>query len=96
MKPEEALSKKRNEIIQIAAKYGAGNLRVFGSVARGESDDRSDIDILVDMQPDKSLLDLAGLLIELRKALGVKVDVFTESSLKPRIRERALKESVPL
>lgn len=96
MKQKEALAKKREEIIEIATKHGAGNVRIFGSVARGESDDKSDIDILVDMDANRSLLDLAGLLVELRKTLGLKVDVFTPSGLKPRIRKRVLRESIPL
>jgi predicted nucleotidyltransferase len=87
------IGKKRIEIRTIAAKHGARNIRVFGSVARGESRPDSDVDFLVDMTPGRTLLDLGGLLMELRDLLGVNVDVVTEDGLKPRIRERVLKEA---
>lgn len=87
---------KREEILRIAAKHGARNVRIFGSVARGEADEESDIDFLVEMEPGRSLLDRAGLLVELEELLGRKVDVATENVLKPRIRERVLREAVPL
>jgi uncharacterized protein len=90
------LREKREEIINIARQHGAGNIRIFGSVARGEADEKSDLDLLVDMEPDRSLLDLGGLWHDLNDRLGITVDVFTESSLKGRIRERAVKEAVPL
>lgn len=92
----KALKEKREEILRIARRHGADNVRVFGSVARGEADLESDIDILVDMEPGRSLLDLGGLWSDLNSLLGTKVDVFTENSLKSRVRERALKEAVPL
>ena len=90
------LKDKREAILQIAAKRGARNVRVFGSVARGEADDQSDIDFLVDMEPGRSLLDLGGLLMDLQDLLGRNVDVVTERGLKPRIRERVLHEAVAL
>ena len=71
-------------------------MRIFGSVARGESDSESDIDFLVNMEPGRSLLDLCGLLIDLEELLGRKVDVVTEKGLRDRIRERVLKEAVAL
>jgi len=92
----ELLRDKREAILQIAAKHGARNVRVFGSVARGEADDQSDIDFLVDMEPGRSLLDLGGLLMDLQDLLGQNVDVVTERGLKPRIRERVLHEAVAL
>jgi len=92
----ELLKDKREAILQIAAKHGARNVRVFGSVARGEADDQSDIDFLVDMEPGRSLLDLGGLLMDLHDLLGRNVDVVTERGLKPRIRERVLHEAVAL
>jgi predicted nucleotidyltransferase len=92
----ELLKDKREAILQIAAKHGARNVRVFGSVARGEADDQSDIDFLVDMEPGRSLLDLGGLLMDLQDLLGRNVDVVTERGLKPRIRERVLHEAVAL
>jgi uncharacterized protein len=87
---------KRNQVLRIAAKYGARHLRVFGSSARGEADDASDIDFLVELEPGRSLLDLGGLQFELQSLLGRPVDVLTERALKPRIRERVLREAVPV
>lgn len=84
---------KKGEILRIAAKHGARNVRVFGSVARGEARPDSDVDFLVDMQPGRTLLDLGGLLMDLRDLLGLSVDVVTEQGLKPRIRQRILKEA---
>ena len=93
---EEHLKEKREAILRIAAKHGARNVRVFGSVARGEADDRSDIDILVEMEKGRSLLDLAGLWRELNELLDIRVDVVTEKGLRDSIREQILKEAVPL
>jgi predicted nucleotidyltransferase len=90
------LKQKREEILKIAVKYGARNVRIFGSVARGEADAGSDIDILVDMEPGRSIFDMGGLLMDLRDLLGREVDIVTEKGLKPRIRARVLKEAVPL
>jgi uncharacterized protein len=87
---------KREEILQIAAKHGARTVRVFGSVARGEADAASDLDLLVEMEPGRSLLDLGGLLMELQDLLGCRVDVVTERGLRERIRDRVLKEAVAL
>ncbi len=92
----EILKGKREEILRLAAEHGAQNVRIFGSVVRREADDRSDIDILVDMEPGRSLFDMGGLLMDLRDLLGCEVDVVTERGLKPRIRARVLKEAVPL
>jgi uncharacterized protein len=93
---DELLQAKRADILQTARKYGAYNVRVFGSVARGEADEKSDIDLLVDMEKGRSLLDLGGLLMDLRDLLGRDVDVVTEKGLRERIRERVLKEAVAL
>ena len=93
---EALLKAKRDEILQVCAKYGARNVRVFGSVARGEADAQSDIDLLVEFEPNRSLLDHAGLWVELQELLGVKVDVVSERGLKPRIRQRVLQEAIPL
>jgi predicted nucleotidyltransferase len=93
---EELLKEKREAILRIAAKHGARNIRVFGSVARGEADDRSDVDILVEMEKGRSLLDLAGLWRELNELLGLRVDVVTDKGLRDSIREQVLKEAVPL
>lgn len=90
------LQNRRNEILRLAAAYGARNIRVFGSVARGDARPDSDIDFLVDMEPGRSLFDLGGLLVALQAALGVEVDVVTEKGLRPRIREQVLREAMPL
>jgi len=93
---DELLRTKREDILRIAAKYGASNVRVFGSVARGEADSESDIDLLVNMEPGRSLFDMGGLLVDLEDLLGCNVDVVTEDSLRDRIRDRVLKEAVAL
>ncbi len=93
---EELIQTKREDILHTATKYGAFNVRIFGSVARGEADAESDIDLLVDMEPSRSLFDLGGLLTDLEDLLGCNVDVVTEDSLRARIKERVLKEAVAL
>jgi uncharacterized protein len=92
----ERLRTKREEILGMAAKHGAYNVRVFGSVARGEADSESDVDFLVEVELGRSLLDLGGLLMELQELLGCQVDIVTEKGLRQRIRERVLNEAVPL
>jgi predicted nucleotidyltransferase len=96
MSLNELLQAKREDILRTAAKYGAYNVRVFGSVARGEADEKSDIDLLVDIEPNRSLFDLGGLWTDLQDLLGHNVDVVPEDCLRARIRERVLKEAVPL
>ncbi len=93
---KDTLKKKREDILRVAARHGASNIRIFGSVVRGESDEKSDLDLLVTMEPGRSLLDHAALWLELQELLGCKVDVVSEKGLKPRIRDRVLKEAVPL
>ncbi|MGA3326459.1 MAG: nucleotidyltransferase family protein [Terriglobia bacterium] len=90
------LKERREEILRVATKYGARNVRVFGSVARGDADAVSDIDFLVEMEPERSLLDLGGLQVELETVMGCHVDVVTEKGLKTRIRGRVLAEAVPV
>lgn len=90
------LEQKRELVLETAANYGAYDVRVFGSVARGEADGASDIDLLVKLEPGRSLMDLGGLLYDLRNLLGIEVDVVTEKGLRPRIREQVLREAVPL
>lgn len=96
MHPVDVLKARRADILHICAKYGASNVRVFGSVARGDAGEGSDIDLLVDLEPGRSLMDLGGLWHELNEALGVKVDVFTVNSLREGVRERVLREAKPL
>jgi uncharacterized protein len=84
------------EINRIAAAHGAGNVRVFGSVSRGEAGSDSDLDLLVDMSEGRSLFDLVALSDELEDTLGVDVDVVTERSLSAYLRDRILAEAVAL
>ena len=92
----ELLESKREEILRIAAQHGATNVRVFGSVVRGEAGPNSDVDFLVDAGPGRSAFFPAGLLCDLEDALGCKVDVLTENGLHWYIRDRVLKEARPL
>lgn len=87
---------KRVEILDICRRNGASIVRIFGSVARGEAGDSSDVDFLVELEPDRSLLDHIGLQQELEDLLGVKVDVVTGRGLHPLIRDDVLAEAVPL
>jgi hypothetical protein len=96
MSVREVLAGRRDDILRIAARHGAKNVRVFGSVARGEDDERSDVDFLVELEPGRSLLDLGGLLMELQELLGRRVDVVTDKGLRSRIRQRVLNEAVPV
>jgi predicted nucleotidyltransferase len=86
MKRPDLIIQKRTDILRLASRHGA----------RGEADALSDIDILVDLEPGRSLLDLGGLLMDLQELLGCPVDVVTEKGLRPRIRERVLREAVSL
>ncbi len=90
----QLLRQKREEILRLAAKHGASDVRIFGSVARGEAHDGSDIDFLVEMEEGRSLFDRARLLVDLEELLGHPVDVATVRVLKPRIRDRVLEEAV--
>jgi predicted nucleotidyltransferase len=96
MRINELLKAKREEILRIAAKHGARNVRVFGSVARGEAGPDSDVDILVELEEGRSLFDLGGLLMDLQDRLGCEVNVVTDNGLRARIRERVLREAVHL
>jgi len=89
-------AERREEILRLAARHGAHNLRVFGSVARGEANESSDLDLLVAWEPGRSLLDHAGLVQDLRQLLGVKVHVGTEKSLHWYVRDRILREATDL
>lgn len=90
------IDSNRQAIRDLASRHGARNVRVFGSVARGNDDAHSDIDLLVDMEPGRSLLDLGGLVMDLRELLRSDVDVVTENGLRPAMRERVLREARPL
>ena len=90
------LKAQRPAILQLAAQYGASNVRVFGSVARGEDGPERDIDLLVALADDRSLLDLVGLWQDLEDLLEHKVDVVTDGGLNERMREHVLREAVAL
>jgi predicted nucleotidyltransferase len=92
----QKLGERRTEILRLAERYRTDRVRVFGSVARGDNTDRSDVDFLVTPRPGCSLFDLGGLLEDLQDLLGCRVDLVTEDGLKPRLRERVLREAVPL
>ena len=96
MRIHDLLTARRDDVLRIAARHGARNVRVFGSVARGEDDESSDIDLLVELEPGRSLLDHAALWLDLQELLGVKVDVVSDRGLKPRIKDRVLAEAVTL
>jgi uncharacterized protein len=89
-------AERREEILRLAARHGAHNLRVFGSVARGEANESSDLDLLVAWEPGRSLLDHAGLVQDLQQLLGIKVHVGTEKSLHWYVRDRILREATVL
>jgi predicted nucleotidyltransferase len=92
----EDLKSRKNEILRLAAKHGALNIRVFGSVATGTADDKSDVDFLVELEKGRSLFDLGGLLYELESLLQCPVDVVTEKGLHWYIRDKVLQEAKPL
>ena len=92
----DILKRHRAEVLRLAAHYGATDVRVFGSVARGDADETSDVDLVVRMNPGRSVFDIGGLLMDLQDLLGKRVDVVTERGLRPRIRERVLREAVPI
>ena len=96
MKLKALIERHRNDILNLAQRYGARDVRIFGSVARGEEIEQSDVDVLVNMEPGRSLFDMGGLLMDLETLLGCKVDLATERGLKPRIRDRVLREAVRL
>jgi predicted nucleotidyltransferase len=95
MSKRELIAQNRDAILALAAKHGATNVRVFGSVARGDDDETSDIDVLVNMEPGRSLLDMGGLLMDLRDLLGCTVDVISEhKDMRPHFREEVLRDAV--
>jgi predicted nucleotidyltransferase len=96
MDPSVLLATRREDVLRIARKWGVTDVRVFGSVARGEATQRSDIDLLVDLEPGRSLLDLVGFELDLQEALGVDIDAVTEPSLHRLIRDAVLAEAVPV
>jgi predicted nucleotidyltransferase len=96
MDPSKRLQDNREEILRIATAHGAQNVRVFGSVSRGEASSKSDVDFLVKLESGRSLLDLIAIKQDLEDLLGCAVDVVTEDAVSPYIREQVLKEAVGL
>ncbi|MCB2160664.1 nucleotidyltransferase family protein [bacterium] len=96
MSIEKLLREKRREILELASKYGAFNVRIFGSTISGKRRPDSDVDILVTLEPDRSLFDLGGLQFELENLLGVKVDLVSDDSLHWFIKEQVLEEAKAL
>lgn len=94
--PKTDLAKHRNEILRIARRHGARRVRIFGSFARGESGEGSDVDLLVALDEGRSLLDLVALKQEIEELLHRSVDIVTDRALSPYIRDRVLAEAVPL
>ncbi len=90
------LRRRRADVYAVAQRYGVSNIRVFGSVARDEADDASDVDLLVDLAPGRGLFDLGGFISGAEAALGVHVDATTVAGLRPRLRPRVLAEAVTL
>jgi predicted nucleotidyltransferase len=90
------LMEKREAIMTVARRFGAHDLRLFGSVARGENTERSDVDILAFFESGRTLLDHAGLIGELEDLLGAKVDVIVAEGMRPRFRAVVEKEALPL
>lgn len=90
---ERIIQLKRKQILKIAGKHGIQNLRVFGSVSRGDSGPSSDVDMLVDLGSGRSLLDLGAFMMDMKDLLGRKVDVVTEKGLHSAIRKQVLREA---
>jgi len=93
VKIAEIIADKREEILQIAASHGARDVRLFGSAARGELAPGSDVDVLVTLEPERTLLDLVAIKQDLEDLLGCNVDVVTEAAISPYIREQILEEA---
>ena len=90
------IRERREEILRAAARHGAHNVQIFGSVSRGQEREDSDLDLLVEFEPGRSLLDQAGLMLELQELLGRRVDIGTPNGLLPPYRDRILREATPL
>jgi predicted nucleotidyltransferase len=96
MRPSELLPQYRETIRQLVLQAGMANPRVFGSVLHGDDEDGSDLDLLVDPAPRTSLLDLAGLQIDIEAHMGVKVDLLTPKCLPLKFRQKVLDEALPI
>jgi len=96
MVTRETIRQKRDAILEIARQYGASDIRIFGSVAREDATETSDLDLLVRLEPGRSLFDQGGLLMDLRDLLGIHVDVMDEDALSGRFGQIVRREAVPL
>jgi uncharacterized protein len=96
IQPDDLLSTHREAILELARSYGARNVRVFGSVARGEAGAESDIDLLVEVEKGTTLLDVVALWQDLEELLGRRVDLLTEGGLSPYLRDAIVAEARPL
>lgn len=96
MRTLDLLRRKKAQLVALAAAHGARNIRIFGSVARGEESVNSDVDLLVEMEEGRSLYDLVGLQLDIEELLGKKADVLTEGGINRYLRERILAEARPL
>ena len=96
MNVRELIQSRRREVLAVAARHGARDLRVFGSAARGEDDESSDVDIIVSMERGRSLLDLMALGDELEELLGRPVDVITDNGVSPCLRDHIRAEAIPV
>lgn len=92
----DTIRRFRAQLLNAAEEHGAHNVRIFGSVARGTEREDSDLDVLIDLDPDRSLFDLVDLHFALEDIVGGKVEVVTERGLSPYLRDRILNEAVPL
>jgi predicted nucleotidyltransferase len=96
MKPSISLKMHRDQVREVLERFRVGNPRIFGSAARGEDTEQSDLDILVDAPPGTSLYDLASVEIELESVLGCKVEILTKGFLAPDVAERAEADLLPI
>ena len=96
MNLSQLLQQKRQQVLEIAQGHGARNVRLFGSVARGEATATSDLDLLIEMTPERTLLDVIAIKQDLEELLGCKVDVVTEAAISPYLRDKVLHEAVSL
>ena len=92
----DAIRERRSEILDCASQHGARNVRVFGSAARGAAGPMSDVDLLVEMEPGRSLLDFVGLWQELEDLFGLKIDLVSEGGISPYLREQILSDAIAL
>lgn len=96
MNLSKTLSNKREEILRISTAHGATNLRVFGSVSHGEATDKSDLDLLINLEPGRTLIDIIAIKRDIEDLLGCAIDVVTENAVSPYIREQIRKEAISL